>query len=212
MPDLKILIADDHPLVRKGIAEMIKDEFQKVIIEEVSNSKELLSSSRKGKWDVVITDLSMPGGGEFETLKQLRAENNNLPILALSMLPEELYAKRALRAGASGYLKKDTAPEELAKAIKVILSGKKYISAVVAQLLAEDTFKKKKDVPFYELLSDREMEVFKLIASGKSVSDIATLISLSVPTISTYRTRILEKLNLKNNAELTHFAFMNNLI
>lgn len=208
----RILIADDHPLIRKGIIQMLTAEFVNVQFGEAKDGTELLSKSRNEKWDIIITDLSMPGGSVMETLKQLRIEKPVLPILVLSMLPEELYAKRALKAGASGYLLKDVAPEELCNAIRKILSGKKYISVNVAELLANDTFSGRKDIPFHELLSDREMEVFNLIASGKTVSDISELLSLSVTTISTYRARLLEKLNLKNNAELTHFAFSQGII
>ncbi len=208
----RILIADDHPLIRKGIIQMLNEEFINLIIGEAKDSNELIEKSRKDKWNAIITDLSMPGGGELETIKILRAENPLLPILVLSMLSEELYAKRSLKAGASGYLLKDSAPEELGNALRKILEGKKYISANVAELLANDAFTGKKDIPFHQLLSDREMEVFKMIASGKNVTDIAEKLSLGVPTISTYRTRLLEKLNFKNNAELTHFAFSQGII
>ncbi|HLG33666.1 MAG TPA: response regulator transcription factor [Bacteroidia bacterium] len=210
--NLRILIADDHPLIRKGISQMLTEEFAGVKIGEAKDGSELLEKSRKENWDFVITDLSMPGRSELETVKQLKTENPLLPVLILSMYPEEQYAKRMLKAGASGYLLKDSAPEELCNAVRQILSGKKYFSENVAQLLAEDAASGKKDAPVHELLSDRELEVFKLIASGKTVSEIAGKLSLSVPTISTYRARILVKLNLKNNSELTHFAISNGLI
>jgi DNA-binding NarL/FixJ family response regulator len=210
--DLRILIADDHPLIRKGISQMLAEEFAGVKIGEAGDGSELLEKSRNETWDFIITDISMPGRSEFETVRQLKEENPLLPVLILSMYPEEQYAKRMLKAGASGYLLKDTAPEELCNAVKQILSGKKYFSSNVAQLLAEDAVRGKKDAPVHELLSDRELEVFKLIASGKNVSDIAEKLSLGIPTISTYRARILEKLEMKNNSELTHFAISNGLI
>jgi len=209
---LNILIADDHPLIRKGISQLLKEEFANVQIGEANDGMELLEKSRQEKWDFVITDLSMPGRSELETIKQLKAEQPALPVLVLSMHSEEQYARRVLKAGASGYLLKDTATEELCNAVRQIISGKKYFSSNVAQLLAEDLVGRKKDAPVHELLSDREIEVFKFIASGKSVSDIANLLSLSVPTISTYRARILEKMKLKNNSELTYFAINNGII
>ncbi|MCX6351080.1 MAG: response regulator transcription factor [Bacteroidetes bacterium] len=208
----KILVADDHSLIRRGVIQMISEEFEKIQFGEAKDSAELLDKSRKEIWDIIIMDLTMPGGSEMETLKQLRIENPDLPILVLSMHAEEIYAKRVLKAGASGYLLKDAAPEELGNALRKIKSGKIYLSANVAQLLAEDAISGKANIPFHELLSDREMEVFRLIASGKTVSEIAKLLSLGVPTISTYRTRILEKLSLKNNAEIVHFAFNNGVI
>jgi DNA-binding NarL/FixJ family response regulator len=209
---LHILIADDHPLIRKGVSKMLTEEFAGVEIGEAGDGSELLDRSRLEKWDVVVTDLSMPGRSELDTIKQLKSEQPTLPVLVLSMYPEEQYAKRVLKAGASGYLLKDSAPEELCNAIRQILSGKKYFSAHVAQLLAEDVVSGNKGAPFHELLSDRELEVFKLIASGKTVSEIADKLSLSVPTISTYRARILEKMNFKNNSELTHFAISNSIV
>lgn len=209
---IRILIADDHPILRKGITQLITEGFSDAVIGEAGNGAELIEKCRSGSWDMIITDISMPGSGELESLKQLRVEYPDLPILVLSMLAEELYAKRALKAGASGYLVKDSAPEELANAIRCVMSGKKYISANIAQLLAIDAINGKKDIPFHELLSDREMQVLKLIASGNSVSEIAEMLSLSVPTISTYRIRTLEKLNLRNNSDLTHFAFSQGII
>jgi two-component system, NarL family, invasion response regulator UvrY len=210
--NLRILIADDHPIIRKGIQQLIVEEFANAEIGEANDADELLALARSQQWDIIVTDISMPGGGELDSLKQLRLENPELPILVLSMLAEEMYGKRALKAGASGYLGKESAPEELGNAIRIVLSGKKYISPKVAQLLAEEAIHGKKNVPFHELLSDREMEVFKMIASGKTVSEIAEILSLSVPTISTYRMRTLEKLNLRNNSDLTHFAFSNGII
>lgn len=210
MVDLKhILIADDHPLIRKGVFLILEKEFPGVKISEVQNSKELLAKLQNETVDLVITDLSMPGGGELETIKNVRTQHPALPILALSMLSEEIYAKRVLKAGGSGFVSKDSASEELSGAIRTIHSGKKYISSKLAQYLAQEATQEIKEAPSHDLLSDRELEVFKLLASGKTVSEIAGIIFLSIPTISTYRTRILEKLGLKNNAELMHFALRN---
>lgn len=209
---LRILIADDHPLLRKGIMQLITEEFSDAVIGQAGDGHELLEKSRSGSWDIIITDISMPGSGDLESLKQLRIENEDIPILVLSMMEEELFARRALKAGASGYLAKDSAPEELTNAIRFVLSGKKYISPKVAQLLAEDAISGKKNIPSHQLLSDRELQVLKLIASGKTVSEIAEILSISVPTVSTYRIRTLEKLHLRNNSDLTHFAFSQGII
>lgn len=205
---MKILIADDHAIVRKGLAQILMEEFSGADIIEVSNSYEVFNEINKHTWDVILLDISMPGRNGIDTLKQIRAIGIKAPILMLSMHPEEQYAIRSLKAGASGFLNKESATEELLVAVHRVMSGKKYISTSVAERLAESTTEK----PLHQLLSDRELQVFQLIASGKTVSEIATIISLSVNTISTYRSRILEKLNLNNNSELTHYALINHLI
>jgi DNA-binding NarL/FixJ family response regulator len=176
----------------------------------VADSNEVLESVRKQIWDVILLDISMPGRNGIETLKQIRSNGIKTPILMLSMHPEEQYAVRVLKAGASGFLNKESATEELLAAIHKILSGRKYITASVAEKLA-DTIEESHERSAFEFLSDREMQVLQLIASGKTVSEIAEEISLSINTISTYRTRILEKLKLNNNAELTRYAIDNNL-
>ena len=204
---MKFLIADDHAIVRKGLSQILCEEFPSAEVKEVSNSNEVLAAIEKQIWDVILLDISMPGRNGIETLKQIRANGVKAPILMLSMHPEEQYAVRVLKAGASGFLNKESATEELLVAIHKVLSGRKYITSSVAEILAESSTEK----PPYELLSDREMQVLQLIASGKTVSEIAEEISLSVNTISTYRTRILEKLNLNNNAELTRYAIDNDL-
>jgi two-component system, NarL family, invasion response regulator UvrY len=208
---MKFLIADDHAIVRKGLVQILLEEFPEAEITEVGDSNEVLEQVRKQMWDAILLDISMPGRNGIETLKQIRANGIKTPILMLSMHPEEQYAIRVLKAGASGFLNKESATEELLVAIHKVLSGKKYITPAVAEKLAE-TLGENKEKPAYEGLSDREMQVLQLIASGKTVSDIAEAISLSVNTISTYRTRILEKLNLNNNAELTRYAIDNNLV
>ena len=208
---MKILIADDHAIVRKGLIQILQEEFTTVEITEVANSNEILKEVRKQIWDIILLDISMPGQNGIEILKQIRLEGVNAPVLMLSMHPEEQYAVRVLKAGASGFLNKQSATEELLNAIHKVLSGRKYITTSVAEQIA-DSLNEKNLKEIHELLSDREMQVLQLIASGKTVSEIATLIALSVNTISTYRVRILEKTNLKNNAELTRFAIDNNLV
>lgn len=202
---MKILIADDHAIVRKGLVELLRQEYTDALISEASNSLETLDSLRKETFDLILLDISMPGRNGLETLKQIRSDGNKAPILMLSMHSEEQYAVRVLKAGASGFVKKDCATDELIKAVNKVMSGKKYISAATSEKLAE-ALSESGSEPSFESLSDRELQVLQLMANGKTVSDIAAEISLSVNTISTYRSRILEKLQLNNNAELTRYA------
>ncbi|MBK6640218.1 MAG: response regulator transcription factor [Bacteroidia bacterium] len=208
---MKILIADDHAFVRKGIRQIITEEFSDATISEACDSTELLQMVRSEQFSVVISDLSMPGKNALEILKDLKAEEIKTPVIILSMHPEDQYALRVLKAGGSGYLTKESAPEELVKAIRMVLSGKRYISAAVAEQLLihiDDN----SEVALHQKLSDREFTVFKLIATGKTVSQIADMLFLSVPTISTYRTRILEKTGLRTNAEITRYAILHQLV
>ena len=208
---MKILIADDHAFVRKGIRQIITEEFSDASISEASNSAELLEKLRAETFSVVISDLSMPGKNTLEVLKDLKAEEIKTPVIILSMHPEDQYALRVLKAGGSGYLTKESAPEELVKAIRMVLAGKRYISPSVAEQLLihiDDS----SEVALHQKLSDREFTVFKLIATGKTVSEIADMLFLSVPTISTYRTRILEKIGLRINAEITRYAILHQLV
>lgn len=207
---MKILVADDHAIVRKGLSQLLREEFPDVEIHEASNSIEVIEKSGKGIWDIILMDISMPGRNGLETLKQIRDMGVKAPVLVISMHPEEQYAVRVLKAGASGFLNKDSATEELIAAVQKVLTGKKYISATLAEKLAEG-IDNSAGRPAHELLSDRELQVFQLLASGKTVGEIAGEISLSVNTISTYRARILEKLQLANNAELTRYALDNGL-
>jgi len=208
---MKFLIADDHAIVRKGLVQLLSEEFPSSTIKEVSNSNEVLEAVAQQIWDVILLDISMPGRNGIETLKQIRANGIKAPLLMLSMHSEEHYALRVLKAGASGFLNKESATQELLAAVHKVLSGKKYITATVAEKLAE-SIGEPNDKSAHELLSDREMQVLQLLASGKTVSEVAEEISLSVNTISTYRTRILEKLQLNNNAELTRYAIDNGLV
>jgi DNA-binding NarL/FixJ family response regulator len=208
---LRILIADDHTVVRKGLKLILLEEFPSSVIEEVSDAEQLIQKVMTAKWDVVVSDLSMPGRSGLDALHQIKHSHPDLPVLILSIHPEEHYALRVLKAGASGYLSKDSAPDELVKAVQRVLLGKKYISSTVAEKLATN-FTVDTDKHLHELLSDREFDVMKLLASGKSVSDIADSLSLSVTTVSTYRARIMTKMNLKTNSDLTKYAIENNLL
>jgi len=208
---LRILIADDHGVVRKGLRQILLDEFPTAKIEEVADAEELIKKVMGDKWDVVVSDLSMPGRSGLDALQQIKLSHPQLPVLILSIHPEEQYALRALKSGASGYLSKDTAPDELVKAVQKVLLGKKYISQSIAEKLA-DNFSSENNLYPHESLSDREFDVMKLLANGKSVSEIADMLSLSVTTVSTYRARVMVKMNLKSNSDLTKYALENKLI
>lgn len=208
---LKILIADDHTVVRKGLKQILLDEFPNAKIEEVPDAEELIKKVVQDKWDIVVSDLSMPGRSGLDALQQIKLSNPALPVLILSIHPEEQYALRALKAGAAGYLSKDTAPDELVKAVQKVLLGKKYISQSIAEKLA-NTLSAKADKFLHENLSNREFDVMKLLANGKSVSEIAEILSLSVTTVSTYRARVMTKMNLRSNSDLTKYAIENKLI
>ncbi|MES2761888.1 MAG: response regulator transcription factor [Bacteroidota bacterium] len=208
---MNILIADDHELVRSGLARLVAEEYPSATIQEVSNGTQAEKTGRSQKWDLIIMDMSMPDKTGLDVLKQLRSEANKTPILILSMHPENQYALRVLKVGGNGYITKDCPRAEFLNAVRVILSGKKYISQNIAEKLASrldaDLGKEQ-----HELISDRELQVLKLIASGKTVSEIAHELSLSVATISTYRSRLLEKMDMKNNAELTLYAINSSIV
>jgi two-component system invasion response regulator UvrY len=208
---IKILITDDHSIVRQGLKQIIDQEPDMKVSAEASNVHEMMEKVRKQNWDLVILDLTLPGKTGLDALKEIKLERAKLPVLILSMHPEDQYAVRVLKAGASGYMTKETAPEELIQAIRKIVGGGKYVSVSLAEKLAFDLgAPTEKDL--HELLSDREYQVLCLIASGKAVNEISKQLALSVKTISTYRARILEKMNLKNNAELMHYAMQNKLV
>ncbi len=207
---IRILIADDHAVVRRGLRQTVAEEADLAVVGEAANGPELLGLVRKQPCDVVVLDISMPGRSGLDVLKDIKQEHPKLPLLVLSMHPEDQYAVRALKMGAAGYLTKETAPEELVAAIRKVISGGRYVSPSLAERLAIGLTT---DVERpHESLSEREYQVLCLIGSGKSVSEIATELSLSVKTVSTYRARILEKMNMKNNAELTHYAIRNGLV
>ncbi len=207
----RVIIADDHAIIREGLKQIIAESPEMTVTGEASDGQQLLERIRKETFDVVLLDISMPGRSGIEILKQLKTEKPYLPVLMLSMHPEEQYALRAMKGGASGYLTKETAPDELIKAIKKVIAGGRYITSTLAEHLAEVYERDVEELP-HRKLSDREYEVFRLIASGKSVSQIAGEMFVSVKTVSTYRTRILQKMNMKNNAELMHYAMRNELI
>ncbi|MDT8285011.1 MAG: response regulator transcription factor [Thermovirgaceae bacterium] len=211
MKKIRILIADDHPIVRAGFKQVLSDTPDMEVTDEAGNGQEVMACVRKKKLDVVLLDISMPGRSGLEVLKELKEELPKLPVLILSMYPEEQYAIRALRAGASGYLTKASAPNELISAIRKVAEGGKYISATLGERLTEFLGSDMTRPP-HELLSDREYQVMLMIASGKTVSAIADELCLSVKTISTYRTHILEKMRMKNNAEITFYAVQNGLV
>jgi len=208
---LKVLIADDHPVVREGLKQIVTETQDMVVAGEANNGQEVLNKIREGDYDVIVLDITMPGRNGMDVLRQLRSERPRLPVLILSIHSEEQYALRALRAGASGYLTKESAPDELVVAIRKVSWGGKYISSSLAEKLAFKLEIGREEAP-HETLSDREYQVMCMIASGKTVKEIAQELSLSEKTISTYRSRILEKMKMKNNAELTYYAIKNQLV
>ncbi len=208
---LKLLLADDHAVVRQGVKQILAEAFSKANFGEAQNAYELLDLVRRERWDIVVLDLTMPGGNGLEALKQIKQDHPQLPVLILSMFPEDQYAVRTIRAGASGYLNKESAPEELVRAIQKILHGGEYISQQVADELVLYA-RHVDDQPLHKHLSDREYQVMCLIASGKEVKEISTELNLSAKTISTYRARLLEKMNMKTNAEITYYAIQNGLV
>jgi DNA-binding NarL/FixJ family response regulator len=208
---IRVVIADDHAVVREGIKRIIANASDMTVAGEASDGKELLAKLEGGDCDVVVMDLAMPGLSGLELLQELRQRNPTLPTLVLSMYPEDQYAVRAVMAGAAGYIHKGDPPEELVTAIRTVVTGRRHITAKVAERLAShvDTVSPKLA---HESLSNREHQVLCLIASGKRVSDIASELSLSVKTVSTYRSRILEKLSLRHNAEITRYAMQHGLV
>jgi len=209
---LRILIADDHALIRRGLKQILLEEYPSAIIEEVNDAEGVIKKIISNEWNIIICDISMPGRSGLDVVQEVKQAFPKLPVLILSNHPEEQYAVRVLKAGAAGYLSKDAATEELVKAVQQVLQGRKYISPFLAERIAEDLGNNNSDKAPHEFLSDREFEVFKLIASGEAVSKIAEKLSLSSTTVSTYRFRILIKMNLKTNAELIRYALENKFI
>lgn len=208
---MKILIADDHSVVRKGLRLILTEEYPHAQIDEVADAVDLLKKVSKETYDVIISDISMPGRSGVEIIKEVKEFAPKTPLLVLSVHAAEEYAVRAIKAGASGYLTKDSAPDELIKAVEYILRGKRYITPEISELLA-DAYGDNLDKPPHENLSNREFEVMKFIAAGKSISEMAESLSLSVNTISTYRARILEKMHMHTNTELIKYAIEHKLI
>ena len=205
------MLTDDHAVVRRGLKQIIAEEFPRATFGEARNAQEALDLVWKENWDIVVLDITMPGRSGLEVLREIKKSKPKIPVLVLSMHPENQFAIRVLKRGASGYMTKESAPQELVGAIRKVLAGGRYVSNSLAERLATD-LSSDTHKPAQELLSDREFQVLRLIASGKQVSEIAKELSLSVKTISTYRTRILEKMGLKNNAELMHYAMHHQLV
>ncbi len=208
---LRILIADDHAIVRKGLRQVLLEQYPTATIVEVSDAESLIATAVSNTWDVVICDMSMPGRSGLEALQQIKQTSPKLPVLIMSMYSEDQYALRVLKAGASGYLGKETIHDNIIKAIETVRLGKKFITPAIAEKLA-DAFDAGTPVNLHESLSNREFDVFKLLAAGKSVSEIGEQLSLSPTTVSTYRSRVMEKMRMKSNADLTRYALENVLI
>jgi two-component system, NarL family, invasion response regulator UvrY len=205
----RIILADDHSFIRLGLIQILKDEYPSVEIMEVSNGEDLIKKVTLHDYDLVISDLDMPGRSGLEALEQIKILKPHLPVLILSIYTEDLYAIRVLKAGASGYMNKNAAPYELIAAIQRIALGKKYITPEIAEklLIHFDTDKKP-----HELLTNREFEIFKMLAFGKTITQIGDSLSLALTTVSTHRSRIMEKLNLSTNSELTRYAITHHII
>jgi two-component system invasion response regulator UvrY len=208
---IRVLIADDHAIVREGLKQILSEIPDMMVVDEAFDGEEALRKTQTDTWDVLVLDLAMPGRSGLDILEQLKGTRPWRPVLVLSMHAEEMYAVRVLRAGASGYLTKESTPYELVKAIRKVLSGGKYVSASLAETLAlrlDDTTER----PLHETLSQREFQVLRMLASGKTITEVAGELSLSVKTVSTYRARVLEKLNLRNNAEAIRYAVDHHLV
>jgi two-component system invasion response regulator UvrY len=208
---LRILIVEDHAVVREGLKLILADHFKKAVFGEARNATEALALVWKEKWDVVVLDITMPGRNGLEVLKDIKRSRKRLPVLILSMHPEDQFAVRLFKAGAAGYLTKESAGQELVGAINKVVGGGRYISPSLAERMASYLTIDVQKAP-HERLSDREFLILRMIASGKQVSQVAKELSLSVSTISTYRARILAKMDMKNNAELTHYTLQKGLV
>jgi DNA-binding NarL/FixJ family response regulator len=208
---IKILVGDDHAIVRAGLKEIIRDNKDMLVADEACSGREVLSKVSSNDYDVVVLDITLPDVSGLDVLKQIKRDAPKLPVLMLSIHPEEQYAVRALRAGASGYLTKESAPEELVEAIEKAAMGRRYVSSSLAEKFALDLVDGS-EKPFHEELSDREFQVLCMIAKGKPLKDIGDSLGLSTKTISTYRSRVLEKMRMESNAELTRYALENHLV
>lgn len=208
---IRVCIVDDHPVVRCGLRQILSDAKDIAVVDEAETGEEMMMKSRGGRrWDVVTLDLSMPGQGGLETLRQIKADLPRLPVLVLTGYSEERYALRALRLGAAGYLTKDSAPAKLVEAVRTVASGARYVTPALADFLAADV-SKREGLP-HESLSNREHQVFLFIAQGRSVTEIARKLGLSVKTVSTNRARLLQKMGMGNNAEVVYYAIKHDLV
>lgn len=208
---IRVLVADDHAIVRQGLRSILEAAQDMRCVGEAENAAETMRAVRETECDALLLDISMPGKSGIEILKQIKKEKPRIPVLILSMYPEDQYALRAIKAGAAGYLTKQSAPQQLVAAIRQIAQGRKYITPELAESLANHLDEVGDQMP-HESLSDREFQTLRLIGSGKSLTDIAHELCLSVKTVSVYRSRLLEKMKLKNNAELTHYAVKHGLV
>lgn len=208
---IRILIADDHAIVRKGLKQIVIEQYPTANVGETGDAEDLISKVVEQQWDVVICDMSMPGRSGLDALQQIKEINPKLPVLIMSMYPEDQYALRVLKAGAYGYLGKETIHDDIVKAIETVLLGNKFITPSITEKLA-DNFDMDSKRPEHEVLSDREFDVFKMLAAGNSLTEIASKLSLSSTTVSTYRAHILEKMNMRSNAELTRYALEKNIV
>ena len=208
---IRVLIADDHAILRRGLKEILEREMGGVVCGEAEDAEQVLAKVQSATWDLVILDVTMPGRSGLEVLSDVKRLQPKLPVLILSMHPEDQYGKRVLKAGAFGYLKKESAPEELIRAVRKVLSGGRYVSSMLAEKLALNLAEDAERPP-HETLSDREFEILRMIASGRTVTQIAEELHLGVTTVSTYRARILEKMKLTTTAELMRYALHNRLV
>jgi two-component system invasion response regulator UvrY len=207
----RILLVDDHPIVRQGIKQVLADAFNPAVVGEAANAQEGMSEVLGTDWDVMVLDITLPGASGLDLLKDLRRERPTLPVLVLSMHPPEQFARRAMSAGASGYLSKDSPPIELVKAVGEVIAGRRYVNPAVIDELATN-LQPGRNEPAHAVLSDREYQVLRMIASGLTVSQVAARLMLSVKTVSTYRARVLEKMNMSTTAELMHYGIQHNLV
>lgn len=207
----RILLVDDHPVVRQGIRQILAGAFTPAVVGEAATAEEGMSELRNTDWDVLVLDLTLPGTSGLDMLKDLRRVRPTLPVLVLSMHPPDQFARRAMNAGASGYLTKDSPPTELIKAVGEVIAGRRYLNPAVIEELVMNLQPERTQRP-HEALSDREYQVLRMIASGLTVSQVAQRLSLSVKTVSTYRARVLEKMNMKTTAELMHYGIQHNLV
>jgi two-component system, NarL family, invasion response regulator UvrY len=210
-PALRIMLVDDHPIVRRGVRDILTGAFPHAAVQEVGSGSEAVALARTQSWDIVILDLTLPDGSGLDVLKRVREAQSKIPVLILSMHTADQFARRAISAGASGYLTKDTADEELVTAVTRLIRGGKYFGPEVLEQVVMGMHPDRDERP-HERLSDREYQVLRMIGSGKTVSEIATDLTLSVKTVSTYRARVLEKMDMRTNAELTHYVVRHGLL
>ena len=207
----RILLVDDHPVVRQGIKQVLSGAFNPALVGEAASAEEGICEVRDSEWDVMVLDISLPGMNGLDLLRDLRRRCPELPVLVLSMHPPDQFARRAINAGASGYLTKDSAPSELVKAVEEVMAGRRYLSSAVIDELVTSQQPERTHPP-HELLSDREYQVLRMIASGRTITQIATQLSLSTKTVSTYRRRLMSKMQMKTTAELMHYGIQHGVV